>query len=98
MEIDRKLVCPDCWDVYHDHLDALLDYYDLPMSRIIEIQGKLLEWQESIPNGQVVSLMEDDGSTSIEFTWRPCELCGSRLGGQRETLALFSTQKGENRP
>lgn len=38
-----------------------------------------------------------DGHSDNEFSWRPCELCGSTLGGSRHGVSLLIPAPAEAR-
>jgi hypothetical protein len=49
--------------------------------------------REGLTNLSTVS--EEEGLCEPYFSWRPCECCGSHLGGDRYDCDGFSTKSGQ---
>lgn len=57
-----------------------------------EITGGML-WEEhtdDCPNRAVNDYLDECGCETDEFSWSPCEGCGSTLGGSRHALTVWT--------
>lgn len=86
-------VCMDCYQFHHgNELES--------EARELEVASAYNKEQEScsghFADNTDPECEEDPGIT--EFSWNPCELCGSSLGGSRYRLAMIvpNKQKGDN--
>jgi hypothetical protein len=81
-------VCRDCFDYHMGWLDAL-EIDDIDRCK----RGFTLELSKYYRDDEYLKaiLFWEEGSDAEdqEFSWQPCEVCGSALGGQRLTLTLM---------
>lgn len=68
----RRMVCADCFDVVAGNTD------NLDADREGEIEAALDKMSGTVSTG--------DADAYNEFSRRPCELCGSTLGGSRHEI------------
>ena len=71
-------VCEDCWAVYND-------WHGLEPEELEPIERALLDLTPV--NGLLVP-----GEGDPEFSWCPCECCGSHLGGDRHELIAVTLE------
>jgi len=77
MHVKQKLLsCIDCV-VYAANGEIPPERPDL----LVDIRARL---------GADMAHLCYDGEEQIDFSWRPCQCCGSPLGGSRETLAVLA--------
>ena len=49
-----------------------------------------IDIEENWPSDQwYICVGSDDTENNTEFSWAPCDCCGSRLGGSRHELVAF---------
>ena len=80
---DRLTACADCFQVIAGNLDVM----DLDADR----EGEILTAINAIQNDGRRLYCDDDGS-GAGFSWTPCDVCKSKLGGDR--YAVTFTLKG----
>jgi hypothetical protein len=71
------MACQDC---------AMLVANGEPSEERPELEREIAAHLALEPLQHIVS---GDSDADDEFSWRPCECCGSRLGGSRHQLALL---------
>lgn len=87
-------VCVDCWQGVHGILEdagALARYRDAmarvqrdnePVGVSVRPDGACEQWEDEEHVG-------DCECSTVAFSWSPCELCLSSLGGSRHAVTLF---------
>jgi len=79
-EPETLQACADCFDVIAGNVD------NIDADREGEISAAVAALQTD--GAQLIP-----GTAENEFSWSPCEICGSKLGGKRHDVTLF---KGGN--
>lgn len=85
--MDKVMACVDCLQValYGDeHLDVLVSDFgeELGTERYMEVSHSL----DSLGN----NVCAGDFENMEEFSWTPCECCGSKDGGSRYELVVLN--------
>jgi hypothetical protein len=87
MEIidERFMVCTDCISIIANDDASSFDYYygDKADEREAEVRKAINETEGHIVPG--------DSENDQEFSWNPCDCCGSNLAGSRFQCAILSS-------
>lgn len=81
---DQFMVCSDClYAIVFDDLSPLLQFYseDEASRREVEIRSGLQRAGGRVELG--------DADRQEDFSWSPCDCCGSTLGGARHHCRLI---------
>lgn len=84
MKTENYLVCRDCFDVLNGFLD------EITPKREDEIK---LSIRQEIASTKANSHFVEGGELAEEFSKQSCELCHSRLAGQRFTATMLIPNK-----
>lgn len=80
IEIDGLMFCDDCMIAACND-----DYSGMNDERAREVSASLSEMGHHL----VPSFDSDSGDGVEEFSWSPCDCCGSKLGGGRHSFAIL---------
>ena len=82
-------VCEDCFQYLFNSTDSFYYYYtdEEAEQRIQKIKDAI---KENYADCELVYNTNEEGEIEYdEFSWRPCELCGSTLGGTRYSITIL---------
>jgi len=85
--VSELMACMDCM-LYVANGDIPDDYS--PDST--ESLPELIQAHLGLTSSPQQYLVCGDSEHDDEFSWRPCECCGSRLGGSRHALAILESE------
>lgn len=93
---DLLWVCVDCYETHHGVREDHNEPPDREPLNLIpadaDVTGGMF-WEQHEPDCEHAKSRGDDGGECEcerqTFSWRPCQGCGSTLGGAREALTVW---------
>jgi len=89
-------ICSDCYMYHHNGDDGFSDYVTPEMQRDIKLGfdklGNILMSDHLCPHGDDCDHAWDWGCVcnyETYFSWSPCDICESRLGGDRHDVDII---------